>query len=384
MMQQEFEIISFGSKTPMKLHCYRGNNTDRHWHHDLELFLVLRGNIEFICDDELIQLHDDDLYAINPNAVHAFRPSTPSIAISLRIDLQKIDDLDENIHFKCNSADDNDKGKYYPIKRLIAELVKANANPSDDNYLRNRSIMYSILFELVKNFRIEKTGSEINTKKYFERLRNILKYIDEHYREALTLNQLAETQHLSVPYLSSFFDKYLGVNFLTYYNELRLEHATNELLLSDDSVETIALNNGFTNPRTFVTLFKRKYGTLPSLYRKKNPPNEPLTETSLESEPDRVSYLNILAKYLPTPSTPDTAQQQNLSEIKYINKENISVLKAPTALRHTFKVFTAVGRAKELLYADVQKMLTELQQTIGYEYIKFHGLLSDDSIHKDM
>lgn len=381
-MQQEFEIISFGSKTPMKLHCYRGNDTERHWHPDLELLLVLRGNIELICDDELIQLHDDDLYAINTNTVHAFRSSEPSIAVSLRIDPQKINDFDKDIRFKCNSAADNNKGRYYPIKRLIAELVKANANPSDDNYLRNRSIMYSILFELVKNFRTEKNNSEINTKKYFERLSDILKYIDDHYREALTLNQLAETQHLSVPYLSSFFDKYLGINFLTYYNELRLEHATNELLLSDDSVETIALNNGFTNPRTFVTLFKRKYGTLPSLYRKKIPlqTNEQTVESFYESEPDRTSYLNILAKYLPSPSSPGTAQHQNLSEIKYIKKKNISVLKAPAALRHTFKVFTAVGRAKELLYADVQKMLTELQQTIGYEYIKFHGLLSDDML----
>ena len=69
--------------------------------------------------------------------------------------------------------------------------------------------------------------------------------------------------NLSVPYLSSFFEKYLGVNFLTYYNEIRLDRAVNELLASDESVESIAANNGFTDSRSFVTLFKKKYNTLP-------------------------------------------------------------------------------------------------------------------------
>lgn len=383
-MQQEYELLPFGSKTPMKLYCYRGGDIERHWHSDLELFLVLRGPIEFICDDESVKLNDDDLFVINENSIHAFRSEATSVAISLRIETQKIEGLEKNLHFICNSACDNDKGRYYPVKRLIAELVKTNAEPSEDNFLFNRSIMHSLLFELMKNFRADKNEKEVNSKKYLDRLNDILAYINEHYREALTLNQLAETQHLSVPYLSSFFEKYLGVNFLTYYNELRLERATNELLLSDNSVEVIALNNGFTNPRSFVTLFKRKYGTLPSLYRKKQslPPTADNEKSfyTYENEPDRESYLSILAKYLPSPSAEKKEEHSNLSNIKYVNKEKISILNAPKSLRHTFKVFTSVGRAKELLFADVQKMLTELQNDIGYEYIKFHGLLSDDML----
>ena len=47
-------------------------------------------------------------------------------------------------------------------------------------------------------------------------------------------------------------------------------------------------------------------------------------------------------------------------------------------LRHTFKAFTSVGRAAELLARNIQEMLTDLQKNIGFQYIKFHGILSDD------
>lgn len=47
-------------------------------------------------------------------------------------------------------------------------------------------------------------------------------------------------------------------------------------------------------------------------------------------------------------------------------------------LRHTFKKFISVGRAKELLNFHIQEMLKDIQENIGYEFIKFHGILSDD------
>ena len=47
-------------------------------------------------------------------------------------------------------------------------------------------------------------------------------------------------------------------------------------------------------------------------------------------------------------------------------------------LTHIWRLFTAVGRAKELLFADVQQMLTQLQRTVGFRYIRFHGIFSDD------
>lgn len=381
-MNKQYEIINFGKQIPMKLFCYSLKELPKHWHKELEIILVLKGHVNIVFDDKTARLKEDDIIVINENSIHELKSEQGCIIISLQLNTNEIENTNKDYYFNCNSALDNDKGKFYTLKRLIAELVKNNSTNSEENILFNKSMIYSILNELTKNFKAEKSASEIGSQKYLERLNRIVNYIDKHYKDALTLNRLAEIEHLSVPYLSSFFEKYLGVNFLTYYNELRLERAVNELLTSDESVETIALNNGFTDPRSFVNTFKKKYNTIPSLYRK-NPKqinDEPFIpiENLDDPELDKESYLKILTKYLPTTKNSDTSN--SFSENKIINKERISVLQAPRALKHSFKVFTSVGRAKELLYADVQKMLTELQKTIGYEYIKFHGLLSDDML----
>ena len=95
------------------------------------------------------------------------------------------------------------------------------------------------------------------------------------------------------------------------------------------------------------------------------------------------SHLTVLAKYLKQPAEERESLAAHAPEstpAKTLVRENLNVTNVIAPLRHTFKTFTSVGRAKELLYSDVQEMLTELQATVGFEYIKFHGLLSDDML----
>jgi xylan 1,4-beta-xylosidase len=56
---------------------------------------------------------------------------------------------------------------------------------------------------------------------------------------------VAEHVGLSVPYFFSFFKENLGKTFHDYYNDIRLTHAVNELIGSDESIEEIAFRNGF-------------------------------------------------------------------------------------------------------------------------------------------
>lgn len=117
---------------------------------------------------------------------------------------------------------------------------------------------------------------------------------------------------------------------------------------------------------------------MPSLYRKITP-NFTETPNDFEDEIDKKSALFLLTKYLPKQTEYDETQQEHI-DLKTTSREKISLNNPPIPLKHTFRKFTSIGRAKELLFADVQKMLTELQREIGFEFIKFHGLLSDDML----
>lgn len=372
------ELIRFGKDVPMRMTFREIGTVSRSKYRALELLLVLKGRAEVVIDDRAFSIAEDDILAVNENSMYRANSEGNCALVSLEIYSESLPRFEGGMpYFDCNSALDNDKGRYYRLKHLIAELVKHNSNDNASNDCYSFSVMWSILYELTAHFVVKRTGTAA-TNRYLERLNRIVDYIDKHYQENLTLNRLADHEHLSVPYLSSFIEKYLGVNFMTYYNELRLERAVNDLLRSEDTVEAVAFRNGFADPRSFVNLFKKKYDTLPSLYRKQQlDKSDQNTFTSERIEFDE-SALLILAKYLPQNET-DNLSSDSADE-KIVVKEKIDVLKASTELRHTFKTFTSVARAKELLFSDVQQMLTELQRDVGYEYIKFHGLLSDDML----
>ena len=83
---------------------------------------------------------------------------------------------------------------------------------------------------LMDNFRGVAPVNVPSSYKFRDRMAGILDYIEEHYREGVTLTELAHTQNLSISYFASFFEKNVGMTFLTYYNNLRLNYAVNEML----------------------------------------------------------------------------------------------------------------------------------------------------------
>lgn len=379
-MQNYTPLINFGKNIPMKLNLLTTDGIGKNWQKNLTIYLLLNGTAEIIRDDSITKMSDDDIIVINSGSIFEINTISRCIFVELEIDIEKCVDFNNDVKFDCNSAKDNNKGKFYSIKKRIAELVKGNSDESDYLDYFNLSYLYAILSELSKHFKSDKQVLEIHTQKYLERMNRIVDYINKNYKEVLTLSKLADVEHLSVPYLSAFFEKYMGVNFLTYYNDVRLDHAVNELITSDNPVEIVASNNGFPNPRSFVNLFKKKYDTLPSLYRKdpKNRKSQSIRDLNVSVSDDENTYLHLLAKYLHTDSDESNYSNEIDSDYKNINIEKINVSETVQTLKHTFRTFTSVGRAKELLYSDVQEMLKELQNEVGYEYIKFHGLLADD------
>ena len=86
-----------------------------------------------------------------------------------------------------------------------------------------------------------------------ERLTRIINYINEHYAENFSLSDLAAMENLSVPYLSQFFDKYMGVKFTQLLQQYKTwSNAVSDLISTKDSIETIAMRNGFTESHAFI------------------------------------------------------------------------------------------------------------------------------------
>lgn len=381
-MDERHEIIQFESGNPLKLFMHKLGDVSRHWHESMELLLVLAGEVSITTDDGLTQLKKDDVLLINSNTAHALY-AAECVLIAVQIKLSKFQLSQEQIgslYFDCNSVTAQNKRDFDTIKRLIASMLRFNAAKDEATDFYNYSLAYSFLTELVRNFKVDKPNGKHAAKKHMERLNDIVHYINNHYQEQLTLASLAEQQHLSAPYLSAFFSKYMGMSFMDYYTGIRLEHATHALLHTSDSVEDIALACGFTDTRAFVRAFRRKYDTIPSAYRRsavfpsRAPAKDPLLAINyLAFQPE--NYLHLLSEYLPSETVEPLPRRLAMRTCEI---GSVALDRPGRPLTHNWRVFTAVGRAKELLLAEVQQMLTQLQQTVGFQYIRFHGIFSDD------
>ena len=96
----------------------------------------------------------------------------------------------------------------------------------------------------------------------------ITRYLQEHLSEDVSLSVLAEEFHLSAQYISQLFKNEIGVNFLAYFTNIRMERAKKLLLSSSASIGEIAEQLGFGDYRVFTKVFKKAEGVTPSQYRR--------------------------------------------------------------------------------------------------------------------
>lgn len=375
------DFIDFPKNIPINITIHSGDFPGRQVHPSTEILFILSGKAHVILEDKTFQVEEEDLFLINSNEIHEIIGSDCRI-LSIQFLIRNLNFIEnsEDLYFDLNSSGETNNERYDYIRHLIARLFIVNT--LGENKYVTLSILYAMISHLVDAFSSAAPFQLNASSRYHERVQSILNYIEDHYKESLTLKELAKTQNLSTSYFATFFEKYTGSTFLNYYNEIRLKYAVNEMLSSDLPLETIAFNHGFRDYRSFSSVFRKKYNMLPSKYKKmyqtshdlvvsKSSSHHPLLSDESEDLKNLAKYLNIYEHY---------------SSIDYSPKE-LDVLidggivdfwKEGSHLEHTYRNLCCVGSARQFLYADIQKMLTQVQDEIGYKYVKFHGILSDE------
>lgn len=240
---------------------------------------VRSGKLGVSIDDQSAVLSAEDIYFIAPNRKYRF------------IDHEEADVEIISLNFSNATAVSQD---YIP-QSLIRALVNGNCSsfakisPNDDSYafindafdaiqtaeteksdyfqLQVYSKMYGMFYELFSKKHIRILDVEMRSKKYRALLR-VTHYIDEHYSEGVSLEEVAEATGISRYYVSHLFKELMDNTFIGYVNELRLNHAAMLLVTTDSPIIEIASKSGFNNLSNFNRAFKMYFGKTPSAYRK--------------------------------------------------------------------------------------------------------------------
>lgn len=237
----------------------------RHSHNFSELFYVRSGRGNFIVEDEIYPVKQDDLVIVNPNVEHTevSISSDPLEYVVLGVEGMSFDFGDRSgsrNHEIINYRNQRDELLFY-----FNAMLRETEN-KDENY---EAICQNLL-EVVVISLMRSSGhpfSVVATQRANKICSRIKRYIDSNYAEEISLDSLAEKAHLSKYYLVHTFAKYYDMSPINYLNEVRLRASKELLETTDLSISQVAESTGFSSQSYFSQSFRRGCGLTPSDYR---------------------------------------------------------------------------------------------------------------------
>lgn len=176
---------------------------------------------------------------------------------------------------------------YFSI--MLRVSFKTNINISDNKYLNNNIVnltfsiktIYSakeILSEITSYICKEINASHSESDSLY--LKNILKYIDENYCLNLSMDDVSAATNLSASYIYKIMKRNTHLTFVEYLTNKKINKAC-ELLYSNMKVKDVAKEVGYSNAKYFISVFKKKTGITPALYKNGVKSKNPLNETKI-------------------------------------------------------------------------------------------------------
>ncbi len=144
----------------------------------------------------------------------------------------------------------------------LYEIAGSSDYIRDMRLAENLSSLLTLLMEKSWHPHLRRAGSKR------QNLLQVKDYLDAHYGETISLEDLAGRFFISKFYLSRIFKEQFGVSIGDYLLQVRITRAKQLLRFSHESLESIAVQCGFGSLYYFSRMFKKVEGIAPSAYRK--------------------------------------------------------------------------------------------------------------------
>lgn len=275
MEQFYYEYHKSNQTIGLKQFVYRIGSYHYNWHSDLELLVILNGEVEVCTNGVCHILRADDCILINSNMGHAtLAKDANSIAMILHIDPIVLQDYYENIEvlsFDLHSVETTrNREPFRIIRKDLARMLKCANQTAPEYRLMFESSFYELLQTIIAYFppnEIQSAAFKINQKK-LKTIDKMCHYIDKNYQKKISLDTLAKESSYNKSYISQLFKSYLGINFYDYLTRVRLKEATRALSQSQKKILDVALDNGFSDLKAFNSVFKETFQKSPTEYRR--------------------------------------------------------------------------------------------------------------------
>lgn len=239
-----------------------------HTHGFTELFYVIGGVGQFNIEKKIYSVSANDLIIVNPNIEHteiSFN-ANPLEYIVLGVEGLELSFQDDQESRYCIVNFGNIKGTIlFYLQNMLLEIEKKT--PGYEIVCQDLMEILAISIMRQTNYSATIAPIRKNSPKLCAIVR---KYIDDHFKENLTLELLAEQTHVSKYHMVHAFTEEYGISPINYMISCRIEEAKHLLKNDDYSLAQISHMLGFSSPSYFSQTFKRLTEMSPNEYRKSN------------------------------------------------------------------------------------------------------------------
>ena len=280
------ELEKHGTETfPMTVNhddlwSFEGKNVPIHWHNDLEINLIREGEAVFQVYQKSYRVRTGEGFLLNRNVPHSCSsPGNEHVRYStilVRPDFL-YGDFGSDVERKCfqpflqNSAipcihltgfDENGK----EILQKLNQVEEAFDRKRFCYELKIKGLLCEAFAMILYGHRQELTKLVPANLQELERLEKMLNYLNMHFTEVISLQDLADQVHLSREVCCRLFKKMTGKTITGYLEEYRVNKSFSLVQSGQYSMTQITEMVGFSNPSRFASAFRKRFGCNPGEY----------------------------------------------------------------------------------------------------------------------
>lgn len=263
-----------------RIESYENGTFLWHWHPEIELTLILSGQIEYQIEDHTFILSAGDGVFCNGNALHSghmykgqkctylsitFHPRflygyENSILNTKFVKFITLNELWNSLHLEKIVT------WQQSVLEYMNKIYELSQTMPGDFEMQVHIILLQIWHLLYQHFSAQPNNLQ-KPKQHLQRLRDILLFIENHYTQDIALEDVAKTANICKSECCRFFKKHMGITIFDYILYIRIQNSL-PLLKKGDSITSVAAMVGFSSPSYYSQIFKRYMKCTPLEYIK--------------------------------------------------------------------------------------------------------------------
>ena len=257
-----YESHHFGENNTLSHYHNYNFNFPKHLHRSFELIYVKSGCLQVSVNNRTFEIKEDECILLLPYEIHSFVTKNSSESYICVFSPEYIKTFHNMVHEKFLN------NPIFTLPNDFKTLIIDKIFKGNTNLLEMKGLLYLICSEVLNH-----TDIIENNKNDYELLHKTLNYIQENFTKDISLQSIAKKFGYSYTYLSKYLNNTLGISFVDFINENRINYSMYLLKNTEYTITDIAFACGYSSIRSFNRNFVKITNSTPKMYRKNIQPN---------------------------------------------------------------------------------------------------------------